>query len=129
MGSFSHGAVRVTKEWVHQNIHALCYFCKTWCLGANGVICMIPLVLTPPAFCSGLTMLNQNCLSAVRICLSKCECLVICILDSDLVILAYLSLPMILARERLFPSLYQMALTTGDYSLVTTVSITCNMSL
>lgn len=27
-------------------MHALCYLCKTWCLGANGVTCMILIILT-----------------------------------------------------------------------------------
>ncbi|GAU27441.1 hypothetical protein TSUD_161270 [Trifolium subterraneum] len=45
-GSFSPGVVRVMKEEVRRNIHALYYLCKTWCLGANGVTCMIPLILT-----------------------------------------------------------------------------------
>ncbi|KAK7294702.1 hypothetical protein RJT34_17595 [Clitoria ternatea] len=37
-------------ERVSQIIHALCYFCKTWCLGANGVTCMIDSTRFNPSF-------------------------------------------------------------------------------
>lgn len=81
-------------------MHAVCYLCKTWCLGANGVTCMmIPLVLTTPAFSSGLTMLKSKLFSAVRICLSKYEYLVLRIQHSVLVILSYC---------RLFPPRYTL---------------------
>lgn len=59
-------------------IHALCYLCKTWCLGATGVTCMIPLVLTTPAFSSGCdnvesktVQCSQNMFIKVRISCSS----------------------------------------------------------